>query len=78
MNFMDYCFGSLTHNKVAGTNIFTQDYKQKKHRIQAVGALGELSDKSDFSLLAWDNFSQEICDPLLFYCQKSLNLHQMQ
>ena len=49
---MDYCFGSLTHNKVAGTNIFTQDYKQKKHRIQAVGALGELSDKSDFSLLA--------------------------
>ena len=28
---------------------------------QAVGALGELSDKSDFSLLAWDSFSQEIC-----------------
>ena len=27
---------------------------------QAVGALGELSDKSDFSLLAWDSFSQEI------------------
>ena len=29
---------------------------------QAVGALGELSDKSDFSLLAWDSFSQEIRD----------------
>ena len=27
---------------------------------QAVGALGELSDKSDFSLLPWDSFSQEI------------------
>ena len=46
--------------------------------IQAVGALGELSDKSDFSLLAWDSFSQEIRDLLLFYCQKSLNLFQMQ
>ena len=45
---------------------------------QAVGALGELSDKSDFSLLAWDSFSQEIRDLLLFYCQKSLNLFQMQ
>ena len=45
---------------------------------QAVGALGELSDKSDFSLLAWDSFSQEIRDLLLFYCQKSLNLLQMQ
>ena len=30
--------------------------------IQAVGALGELSDKSDFSMLPWDSFSQEICD----------------
>ena len=30
--------------------------------FQAVGALGELSDKSDFSLLAWDSFSQEIRD----------------
>ena len=29
---------------------------------QAVGALGELSDKSDFSLFAWDSFSQEIRD----------------
>ena len=46
--------------------------------IQAVGALGELSDKSDFSLLAWDSFSQEIRNLLLFYCQKSLNLLQMQ
>ena len=45
---------------------------------QAVGALGELSDKSDFSLFAWDSFSQEIRDLLLFYCQKSLNLLQMQ
>ena len=32
------------------------------HQYQAVGALGELSDKSDFSLLAWDSFSQEIRD----------------
>ena len=38
-------------------------------RNQAVGALGELSDKSDFSLLAWDSFSQEIRNLLLiFYC----------
>ena len=44
---------------------------------QAVGALGELSDKSDFSLLAWDSFSQEIRNLSLFYCQKSLNLLQM-
>ena len=49
-----------------------------ERRMQAVGALGELSDKSDFSLLAWDSFSQEIRDLLLFYCQKSLNLFQMQ
>ena len=27
---------------------------------QASGALGETSDESDFSLLAWDSFSQEI------------------
>ena len=33
-----------------------------KVKQQAVGALGELSDKSDFSLLAWDSFSQEIRD----------------
>ena len=45
---------------------------------QADGALGEPSDKSDFSLLVWDSFSQEIRDLLLFYCQKSLNLLQMQ
>ena len=37
---------------------------------QAVGALGELSDKSDFSLLAWDSFSQEIRD--LFTVVKSI------
>ena len=46
---------------------------------QAVGALGELSDKSDFSLHAWDSFSQEIRDLLfMFYCQKSFNLLEMQ
>ena len=44
---------------------------------QAVGALGELW--RDFSLHAWDSFSQEIRDLLLiFYCQKSLNLHEVQ
>ena len=47
--------------------------------LQAHGALGETSDKSDFSLQAWDSFSQEIRDLLLiFYCQKSLNLLEMQ
>ena len=41
--------------------------------LQAVGALGELSDKSDFSLHVWDSFSQEIRDLLfIFYGQKSL------
>ena len=45
---------------------------------QADGALGEPSDESDFSLLVWDSFSQEIRNLLLFYCQKSLNLLQMQ
>ena len=41
--------------------------------LQADTALGEPSDKSDFSLLVWDSFSQEICDLLLiFYGQKSL------
>ena len=29
---------------------------------QADGAIGEPSDESDFSLLAWDSFSQEIRD----------------
>ena len=52
--------------------------KQKFPQRQAVGALGELPDKSDFSLLPWDSFSQEIRNLLLFYCQKSLNLLQMQ
>ena len=51
---------------------------QKKKKQQAHGALGETSDKSDFSLPAWDSFSQEIRNLLLFYCQKSLNLLQMQ
>ena len=50
----------------------------QKWSQQAVGAIGELSDESDFSLFAWDSFSQEIHDLLLFYCQKSLNLLQMQ
>ena len=40
---------------------------------QADGALGEPSDKSDFSLHVWDSFSQEIHDLLfIFYGQKSL------
>ena len=40
---------------------------------QADGALGEPSDKSDFSLHVWDSFSQEIRDLLfIFYGQKSL------
>ena len=51
---------------------------QEKEAAQAVGALGELSDKSDFSLFTWDSFSQEIHELFLFYCQKSLNLLQMQ
>ena len=43
------------------------------------GALGETSDKSDFSVHAWDSFSQEIHNLLfVFYCQKSLNLLEMQ
>ena len=43
--------------------------------LQADGALGDPSDKSDFSLHVWpwDSFSQEIRDLLfLFYGQKSL------
>ena len=41
--------------------------------LQADGAIGEPSDKSDFSLLVWDSFSQEIRDLLfIFYGQKSL------
>ena len=39
----------------------------------ADGASGEPSDESDFSLLVWDSFSQEIRDLLFtFYGQKSL------
>ena len=60
---------------------FYQKCKNKtkqEQSIQAVGALGELSDKSDFSLFTWDSFSQEIHELFLFYCQKSLNLLQMQ
>ena len=46
---------------------------------QAVGALGETSDKSDFSLHIWDSFSQEIRNLLIiFYSQKSLDLLEMQ
>ena len=41
--------------------------------LQADRALGEPSDKSDFSLHIWDSFSQEIHDLLfIFYGQKSL------
>ena len=44
-----------------------------KTSLQADGALGEPSDESDFSLLVWDSFSQEIRDLLfIFYGQKSL------
>ena len=44
-----------------------------KTSLQADGALGEPSDKSDFSLHVWDSFSQEIRDLLfIFYGQKSL------
>ena len=53
--------------------------KYGSNALQAHGALGETFDKSDFSLHAWDSFSQEIRDLLLiFYCQKSLNLLEMQ
>ena len=38
--------------------------------MQASGALGETSDVSDFSLLAWDSFSQEIRD--LFMVVRSI------
>ena len=33
-----------------------------QHLYQADGAIGEPSDESDFSLLAWDGFSQEMRD----------------
>jgi hypothetical protein len=47
--------------------------KQPLTTAQADGALGEPSDESDFSLLVWDSFSQEIRDLLFtFYGQKSL------
>ena len=42
---------------------------------QGVGALGDLSDKSDFSLLAWDSFSQEIRD--LFTVVRSYYLYSI-
>ena len=46
---------------------------------QAHGALGETSDQSEFSFHAWDSFSQEIRNLLLiFYCQKPLNLLEIQ
>ena len=49
----------------------TKNFPEGLH--QADGALGEPSDKSDFSLRVWDSFSQEIRDPLfIFYGQKSL------
>ena len=51
----------------------------KRATKQAHGALGETSDKSDFSFHALDSFGQEIRDLLLiFYCQKSLNLFELQ
>ena len=33
---------------------------KQRTQFQADGAIGEPSDESDFSLLAWDSFSQEI------------------
>ena len=39
---------------------------------QASGALGDTSDESDFSLLAWDSFSQEILD--LFTVIRSITI----
>ena len=44
----------LTHENVFFSCLLDKD--------QASGALGETSDESDFSLLAWDSFSQEIRD----------------
>ena len=66
-------YGELTHLLTPVMRVRSDTFGN-----QAVGALGELFDKSDFSLHAWDSFSQEIRDLLLFYCQKSLNLLQMQ
>ena len=40
----------------------THDLNHALTFYQASGALGETSDESDFSLLAWDSFSQEIRD----------------
>ena len=69
--------GAHSYSDVANRmHVGRRDFRLLKY--QAVGALGELSNKSDFSLHAWDSFSQEIRDLLLFYCQKSLNLLQMQ
>ena len=66
-------------NFINRLKVHNRDAKVLGYQLtQAVGALGELSDKSDFSLFAWDSFSQEIHDLLLFFCQKSLNLLQMQ
>ena len=43
---------------------------------QASGALGETSDESDFSLLAWDSFSPEIRD--LFTVVRSITYIQFE
>ena len=54
-------------------------YLGPKIPSQAHGALGDTSDKSDFSDPRWDSFSQEISNQVLkSYCQKSLNLLEMQ
>ena len=54
-------------------NVWNLTDEYNPNLFQADGALGEPSDKSDFSLLVWDSFSQEIRDLLfIFYGQKSL------
>ena len=59
------CMGAHSYSDVANRmHVGRRDFRL----YQAVGALGELSDKSDFSLHAWDSFSQEIRDLLLFVC----------
>jgi hypothetical protein len=76
VRIFDQIFGNRGLLRKKTRIIITKD--QRFLLKQAVGALGERSDKSDFSLLPWDSFSQEIRNLLLFYCQKSLNLLQMQ
>ena len=60
-------------DKLGHFGVFSKIHQHPLVLWQADGALGESSDKSDFSLHVWDSFSQEICDLLfIFYGQKSL------